>query len=61
MNLTIKSLILDTVLSLLLTLIGGGNFYSFLFFMVLLFLPAVLIFVSIEAVTKTKSKPKKDA
>ena len=60
MNLTIKSLLLDAVLSLLLTIIGGGNFYSFLFFMVLLFLPAVLVFVSIETVAKTKSKSKKD-
>jgi len=53
MNLTMKVLALDTVLSILFTVIGGGNFYSFLFFFVLLLLPAILVFVSFETMGNT--------
>ena len=56
MNFTIKSILLAGVLSVILTVIGGGNFYSFLFFLVLLFLPAILIFVSFD---DKNIKPKK--
>jgi len=56
MNLTIKSLILDAGLSVLFTFIGGGNFYSFVFFFILLFLPSILIFISIETITTTSLK-----
>jgi len=48
MNLAIKSIILDIGISALLTLLGGGSFYSFLFLLVILFLPAILIFVSLD-------------
>lgn len=53
MNLVIKSTLLDAVMSIVFTLAGGGNFYSFLFFFVLLFLPAVLVFISLDIVTKS--------
>ncbi len=48
MNLALKSTILAAVISIVVTLAGGGNFYSFLFFFVLLFLPAILVFVSFD-------------
>ncbi len=48
MNLTMKSTLLDAGVSILLTLIGGGNFYSFLFFFVLLLIPAIAIFITID-------------
>lgn len=57
MNITVKSVILDTVISALITLAGGGNFYSFLFFFVVLFLPAILVFVAIDI--KDKGSPSK--
>lgn len=61
MNLTIKSMILDIILSIILTLAGGGNFYSFLFFFILLLLPSILIFVSLDiAGNSSKKLPKND-
>jgi len=56
MNIAIKSIILDVGISTILTLAGGGNFYSFLFFLVLLFLPAILIFVSFDIKGNAHSK-----
>ncbi|MCU7834859.1 MAG: hypothetical protein KZQ83_06325 [gamma proteobacterium symbiont of Taylorina sp.] len=61
MNLASKAVILDTGLSILFTLIGGGNFYSFLFFFVLLFIPAISIFVSFDTMAKkSANKTKQD-
>jgi len=48
MNLAIKSIILDAGVSVLITLAGGASFYSFLFLFVILFLPAILVFVSLD-------------
>ena len=48
MNLSIKAIILDIGISTLLTLLGGASFYSFLFLLVILFLPAILVFVSLD-------------
>lgn len=50
MNLTIKSILLDAGISTIVTLAGGGSFYSFLFLFVILFLPAILVFVTIDTV-----------
>lgn len=51
MNLAIKSMILDVVISVLITIAGGGSFYSFLFLFVILFLPAILFFVSLNIIS----------
>ena len=48
MNLATKPIILDTEIFTLITLVGGGSFYSFLFFFVILFLPAISVFVSFD-------------
>ena len=61
MNLAIKSIALDAGVSALITLAGGASFYSFLFLFVILFLPAILIFVSIDIVSGSlKNSPDND-
>ena len=61
MNIAIKSIILDVGISALLTFIGGGSFYSFLFLLVILILPAILVFVSFDiAGNSSKNSPTKD-
>jgi len=52
MNLTLKSILLDAVISSLITFFGNGSFYSFLFLFVILFLPAISIFISYDIVAK---------
>ena len=47
-NTTIKSIILTSVLSIILTFIGSGNIYSFIFFFIVLLLPAILIIISFD-------------
>ena len=53
MNIAIKSLILDAGISIPLTLLGSGSFYSFLFLFVILYLPAILVFVSLDITGNT--------
>lgn len=60
MNLTIKSILLDAVISIILTLVGGGNFYSFLFFFILLMIPAIAIFVTIDNFTNSSKAVSND-
>ncbi len=60
MNLTTKSIILDTAISALITLLGNGSFYSFLFLFVVMFLPVILIFVSFEESPFKAQKKDKD-
>ena len=62
MNITVKTIILDTLISALITLVGGGDLYSFLFLFIVLFIPAISIFVSIDIAKKSfKSKSDKDS
>ncbi len=56
MSTTIKSIALDTLLSALITLVGGGNFYSFLFLFVVLFIPVIALFVSFDIVKNSFKK-----
>jgi hypothetical protein len=61
MNIAIKSILLDAGISTLITLVGGASFYSFLFLFVILFLPAISIFVSIDiAGNSSKVSPAND-
>ena len=61
MNLAIKSMILDAGISALITLTGGASFYSFLFLLVILFLPAILVFVSLDIMGNSfKDSPAND-
>jgi len=59
MSTTIKSIVLDTLLSALITLVGGGNFYSFLFLFVVLFIPVIALFVSFD-IAKNSFKKSSD-
>ena len=59
MSTTIKSIVLDTLLSALITLVGGGNFYSFLFLFVVLFIPVIALFVSFD-IAKSSFKKSSD-
>ncbi len=62
MNITVKTIILDTLISTIMTLAGGGNFYSFLFLFIVLFIPAISIFVSIDIAKKSfKGSSDKDS
>ncbi len=54
MNLASKSILLDIVISAIITLAGGGSIYSFLFLWVILFIPAISIFISLDII---KGKP----
>jgi len=56
MNLATKSIALDTGISVIITLAGGASFYSFLFLFVILFLPAILVFVSFDIVRGSSKK-----
>ena len=56
MNLIIKTVILDSILSIVFTLYGGGNFYSFLFFFIILLIPVIAIFVTIDNVRNSSKK-----
>ena len=61
MNLAIKSIALDAGVSALVTLAGGASFYSFLFLFIILFLPAILVFVSIDIMgSSLKNSPDND-
>ncbi|MCK5647325.1 MAG: hypothetical protein KAI22_00455 [Gammaproteobacteria bacterium] len=61
MNLAIKSMILDAGISALITLAGGASFYSFLFLFVILFLPSILVFVSLDIMRNSfKDSPAND-
>ena len=60
MNLSTKTIILDSILSIILTVIGGGNFNSFMFFFVLLLLPVILILVSFDTMFMAKKDDSAD-
>ncbi len=60
MNLTTKSILLDAGISTLITLLGNGSFYSFLFLFIVMFLPVILIFVSFEDSSFKAQKKDKD-
>jgi len=62
MNITVKTIILDTLISAGITLVGGGDLNSFIFLFIVLFIPVISIFVSIDIAKKTfKKKSDKDS
>jgi len=58
MNIATKVIILDTILSIGFTVMGGGNFYSFLFFFILLLLPSIFSFMTYDTIKNSFSKKK---
>ncbi|MCP3849147.1 MAG: hypothetical protein GY694_02745 [Gammaproteobacteria bacterium] len=56
MNFVVKCVLSDAIISALITVFGGGNFYSFLFFFALLLIPVISIFVSIDIARQSSKK-----